>query len=676
MELSHIGYSVEQIDQLLNELEQIAHSHTSRTKFYGALLERLRFVLSAQGTAFVVPVDGKRWGVVASAAHTDLSGYLEPWIDAWDRKPDVLPSDNSPEVGSSEVGSWRPDQGQLLSAFVSRHQPSRGAVLAVLPHEPDPASRQDLCGLIQAFAEIIGIRQSADLDEFLNRKLPAFQSLLNEVSSADSAEEAATLAVNNLIPILSADRIGLIQRTAVHGDRLLAISGSVAAASRSESSLAVRNLGTQALDSGKPESLFRADRKAFQQASPDLAVAAAASTAGSSTEPPAENCLAENYIAFPLGKSIGQTSLPHNAALVVEWSDYEELLRAASLLNAIMPTFDIVWRERMRWLRSPRWVRAVASSSLMSGSGLGNRAWMRWALVASILASVLWLMTRPYDLRIEMNGVLEPEIQRTVYANQDGVVTQVLVRDSQTVAQGQLMVVMRAPTLELQIEEVLGELKANVEKRDAISLNINQLARDNSATPSVLNRLSSEVRQLETMQSTLESKLTALRSEESQLRIVSPINGIVVARDLDKLLDSRPLRRGDALFRIVNPDAPWRLQLAIADSDVGYVKQQLFGESRSLGGAVPEDSQHRVEFVLAARPDERFQAPIVWIAETARNPRGSGVTVDAIASIPAQAMDDVYVGATAHAFMICGQRPAWFVFSRPLVENIQRKLWF
>ena len=95
------------------------------------------------------------------------------------------------------------------------------------------------------------------------------------------------------------------------------------------------------------------------------------------------------------------------------------------------------------------------------------------------------------------------------------------------------------------------------------------------------------------------------------------MNGIVIGRDLDHLLSSRPLRRGDAIFRIVNPDGPWRLQLSIADSDAGYVKSKLFGKDHVGGGDVPQHSERSVDFVFVSKPDKQLSAHITWIVDSA-----------------------------------------------------------
>lgn len=660
------GLSIEQLDLLLNELEQLAHSSAPRLKFYSALLERLRFVCSAAGTAFIIPMDGRNWGLVATSGYSDFNDFLSNWNEGF---ASWASGDLRQECVAPPLHSLQ--NGPFLFAYASPQQPKRGAVVIRLVSPPDPAARDDLVRLCQAFAELICIRQTSDFEELLNKKLPAFHRLMSDLCASHSVGQAATLLVNDLIPVFGADRIGLIQRGLLGSDLVVAVSGAVNLVRKSEAVEAIKGIGSQVLESSKSVSSFAGEKRTGQEAP------SAPGTVGQNVPVSDQRAfLAPNFIAFPIGVARDGTTAACHSALIVEWDDYEAVLNSAIIMNTVIPTLNVVWAEHEQWLQTPALARKFANSNLkrtLSGRG---RGWQKAVAVFGILGLLGFGLTRPIDFRIEMNGVLEPKSQRTIYAAQDGVVTEVLVGDSETVKKGQLLVAMRSPELEIQIQEAQGELKANTEKRDALSLNINQLARDSSTSASTLNRLSSEVKQLETVKETLQQKLTALRQEENRLRIESPIDGVIVARDLQQLLDSRPLRRGDALFRVVNPEGPWRLQLSIADSDVGYVKQQLFGSSQTGGGNVPQSANRGVEFVLASKPDLRFQGDILWLSDSARNPRGIGVALDALADVHADALEHVYIGATAHAFVLCGKRPIWFVFSRPLVESIQRKLWF
>ncbi len=57
--------TIEEIDQLLDELEQLANPSSSRQRFFDAVLERLGYVLHAAGTAILFRAASQQWIVVA-----------------------------------------------------------------------------------------------------------------------------------------------------------------------------------------------------------------------------------------------------------------------------------------------------------------------------------------------------------------------------------------------------------------------------------------------------------------------------------------------------------------------------------------------------------------------------------------------------------------------------------
>ncbi|MEZ6137198.1 MAG: HlyD family efflux transporter periplasmic adaptor subunit [Pirellulaceae bacterium] len=256
----------------------------------------------------------------------------------------------------------------------------------------------------------------------------------------------------------------------------------------------------------------------------------------------------------------------------------------------------------------------------------------------------------------------------------DGVIDDILVEDGQQVTQGQPLVKMRSAMLEIQIQETLGEIEANSQKRDGLGVAINQLTRDGSTDYAMQSRLSSEVRELETQLETLEQKLTALRAQDNELLILSPIDGVIVTRQVEQTLKSRPVRRGDALMRVVRLTGPWQLELQVADQDSGYVKRKIFGAER--GGDVPPGPPSEVEFVFASQPDQHRQARVTWLSESARNASGDGMHIDLLADVAPDVAARGHMGATVYAYFECGQQPFWFVWSRPFIETLQRKNWF
>ena len=111
--------------------------------------------------------------------------------------------------------------------------------------------------------------------------------------------------------------------------------------------------------------------------------------------------------------------------------------------------------------------------------------------------------------------------------------------------------------------------------------------------------------------------------------------------------------------------------MRIQDVDASHVTSYL-EQSKSVG----EDAGREIEFVIASHPRERFRARLNWLAPSARNPDGQGVVLDALAEVEPAAEQYAHMGATAHAYFVAGQKPFWYVWSRPLWDAVLRKVGF
>ena len=150
---------------------------------------------------------------------------------------------------------------------------------------------------------------------------------------------------------------------------------------------------------------------------------------------------------------------------------------------------------------------------------------------------------------------------------------------------------------------------------------------------------------------------------------------MVVAREIERFLNARPVRRGDALLRVVNLKGPWRLELLVADRDSGYIKRKLFDPTSSAGGFVGSEVDASCQYVISSQPNQTHNAEVTWVSETARNPTGQGVYVDMHARVDSALGQTSHMGATVVGFVDCGRKPLWFVWSRPFIEALQRKHW-
>jgi multidrug efflux pump subunit AcrA (membrane-fusion protein) len=650
--------SVEEIDELLNELERLSEA-ASRKKFFDLVLVRLKYLVQGRGAAILILAHSEQWLpiVQTGTVHalyidkfgTQLSGQSY-WASA-DRRFLAVPIRRL----AGQAAQWQ-----------------RGAIAVEFEAVPDPGEIEELAKLCDAFAEVLALRQFSELEDLLDHKWLSFQKSLSELANTSSVGEAAVSIVNDLATLLNADRVALTRRSST-GMQTLAVSGVVRLEHKSEAAVAIREISRTAMEQLRPISQHMPRKSPVNEN--DRPQSASASIPAPAADE-RRGCLLDNYICLPLAAPSRRGRPVATAAVLIEWSDYESFLLGTGTLNYVFPAFAASWLQHQRWLAVPHAVRRLFGATQPGHWSRWTGRLVRMAGVIVCMAAAAWALNLPTPLRIEAEGSLQPVTQRVVFAPLDGVIEQILVSDGQQVKAGDQLAKMRSPMLEIQLQEVQGEMRANAEKRDGLNVAINQLANENPSAYALQSKFSSEIRELETQLQTLEQKREALRSEQQKLSLTAPIDGLVIARQIERFLNSRPVRRGDALLRVVQLDGPWQLELTVADQDVGYLKRKLYSESQSTSGPIAATAPRDLEFVLASQPSEKLTAQATWMSETARNPQGTAVVVDLLAEVDEVVAARGHMGATVYAYVDCGQQPFWFVWSRPLIEAIQRKLWF
>jgi multidrug efflux pump subunit AcrA (membrane-fusion protein) len=269
----------------------------------------------------------------------------------------------------------------------------------------------------------------------------------------------------------------------------------------------------------------------------------------------------------------------------------------------------------------------------------------------------------PYPFYIQTQAYLEPSIQQFIHATADSFIEELLVGEGQSVQSHQPLVRLRAPNLELQIEELTGQTLALVEKKNGLRVAVNQLSA-NSSDLANQTRLSAELRLIEIQEKHAQEKLAFLEKQREELLLQSPIKGIVVGGDLSRELSDRPLRRGDALFRVADLQGPWHLKLLVADRDGRYVQQALLNGPIDIDWGLENSTGRGLKAKLFSMRPEVDQRP------------NQGPCRSATASIEESQLEQPAIGAVAHARIPCGKQPLWFIWSRPLVEFLQKRFWF
>ena len=347
--------------------------------------------------------------------------------------------------------------------------------------------------------------------------------------------------------------------------------------------------------------------------------------------------------------------------LLVEWSDPQATIDRVQRASNLLPMINQAWQYQHRWLCLPPRARAqaIGKSATQAPSG---RFPKRLAGLA-LLASLVGLAMIPYPFYIQTQAYLEPTTQQFIHATADSFIEELLVAEGQSVQSHQPLVRLRAPNLELQIEELAGQILALVEKKNGLRVAVNQLSANNSDLANQ-TRLSAELRLIEIQEKHAQEKLDFLEKQRQELLLQSPIQGIVVGGELSRELSDRPLQRGDALFRVADLQGPWHLKLLVADRDGRYVQQAL------LNGPVD------IDWGLENATGRGLKAKLISMRPEVDQRPNQGPCRSATASIEQSQLEQPAIGAVAYARIPCGKQPLWFIWSRPLVEFLQKRFWF
>ncbi len=653
---------VDHLDKLLDELEDLARSDLPSSRFFAAVVDRLRLTMAAESVVLLLPAASGDWLPIASSGVPSAVAQAE-----LARRATASAALTAEFLMGSEAGEhW-------IATPLRAKNFAKGCLLAGTGEAIPKNAIAGFVELLAAFSEVIAIRQQSELESFLDETWDHAQAVCHQINLAKSQDEASALLAGGLARTLGAARVTVMTAGWLGRPQVLALSGVPQANSRAAAVQALQNVGAEVVKSGKP--VLRQQAGLLDAQGQPLPEIAADGTFN-------------NLIGVRLSSSDNQTQNSVRAGstlLAIEYQTYPEMVRSATKLSHLLPTVGVAWEQHSRWLRLPRILQLWMLGPMQALRGALSL--LKWAALLAIVVLALIVLRTPYPLVIEAEGAYEPVTSRAIYAADDGFIEELLVDDGNCVKAGEPLVQMRSPALELRIEQTHGAARAVDEEASGIRIAINQLSGDAPDILSNQSRLAGKIAELEVRKESLQQQLQLLEQQRTRLLLKAPIDGWVVAKDLRRNLAGRPVRRGDSLFTIVDQSGLWHVRVQVADRDVGYLLRHFSGaESHALTPTSNSTSTHpsapntnsrsNIEFCLASDPDERFTAEVTWIADQVENRHGEGCSVEVRATVGTDFPPNAHAGAGVHAFFECGQQPLWFVWCRPLVEAAQRRMWF
>lgn len=328
--------------------------------------------------------------------------------------------------------------------------------------------------------------------------------------------------------------------------------------------------------------------------------------------------------------------------------------------------------------------RSIDHSSLFLlplWQALGKATWMfrgrslsKTLIAVLVLAGAVFaLATVPTDFEIAARGKLQPAERSEVFAQIDGVVTNVPVRHGQQVAEGTVLAELANTNLELELATLIGRQTTNQEQIAAHqrALLDNSTATGARLSPAEESHLSAELVELRQESQNIERELALFHEKQRQLVVSAASAGQVVTWKVEDLLQGRPVIRGQSLMTLANPAGPWELELYVPERRLVHMQA-----AAELDSEASERPPLDVVFTLTSHPGSQFHGRVVEIEQTAEVRGDDGNTVLVRVSIDRDELPPLHDQTTVTAKLYCGRASIGRVWFCDLIETVQSKVLF
>lgn len=664
------------LDRLIEDAAQLSLRNFTPEAFAHELLRRAVDALAAQAAAcweaqsseyvlqaaYAAP--GTATPLARRVAQTAPDSTRRELLDRLVRRGEPLEVAASAVVDPA-VNLTNPYDAPLVAAPIVVDGTPVGAIELVLRADVGPDARQGALRVLCALADC-----AADFQRERQRRLwqdravaaQEFERLVSSLYAELDPTGVAFAAANDGRRWAECERVSVLLCEG-NNARAVAVSGVDALDRRSDPIRRLERLA--ALTAGRDEPLWYAAGQADAVA-PDLSQTLSEYIDQASTAALVVLPLIEPHAERePAAANISPR--PPLGAIVCEWftgnAPFDELrrdrlgtlqLHTARALSRALECDSVPlgrwWRRRYRHrsLRSAR-LRKVA---------LG-------VAIAAALVGVPFLI--PAEATVEARGSLEPERRRELFAPADGVVAEIAARHGQSVAADAPLVVLRSPTLTIELTRVAGELQTAERRLSALRANrLVASSADAAARLQAQERTAEEEQVKETIRG-LEEQRKLLLAQVDELTVRAPLDGIVTTWDVERILLGRPVARGQTLLGVADAAGPWVLELLVPERLIGDVLAARRAQAEPL----------EVEFVTATNPDKVYRGRVQNISAAAETDPQLGVVVKATVAFDRAVLDATQLrpGAAVTARIRCGPSTLGAVGGRDLRRFLQSWWW-
>ena len=635
------------IDRLLEQVAGQARQVCNPDRFFPLLLENLLPAMAADFAAvWLISRDrvARRYATSAESAHA-------AWISI-EQVEQVVGSGQS-RVLSVAQG----DQHHAATAFLCPLVDDETVVGVLEVHQSPTVSgeiQQSYCELLSTFAELatdFHCRHQLRRLRCQRTNREQIDHFIRSIHQSLDLSQTCYAIANEGRRLVGCDRLSVL----VHKRGQLsiqAISGLDQFDSRSEELCQLTRLVRATARTGEPL-WFEGDAsnqppviEELVQTYVDLSCTRAVAVLPLHQAPADQRSSAGCVGALVFERFDGRPFQPDERDLLADVSRHvEPSLRSAVKFNSL----PLLWLSRL--LQSGGW--------LLGGRRL-PRSLLVVALTAALVASSLVIQT---DFEIQCRGTLQPVARREIFAPSDGSI-ELRVGYGERVRPGDLLLVLHNPDLDYEHTRVLGEIQTTETQLLAVqasSVSSSRTDRD----PRDVYQLGADEERLKELLRGLRRQRDVLQQQRQDLRIVSPIEGRVLTWNVKELLQSRPVRQGQKLLSVVDPDGPWELEVNVADHAIGHVL-----------AARQDTSDLDVDFFLATDPAVVHQGTVRRVALSSETNAREGTSVRVTIAVDQSGLVQPRPGAGVVSKIHCGRRSVAYVWLHDVIDVIRTRILF
>jgi len=672
----------QQIRGLVGEIAQLAKSDMPAEEFYAGFLQRVVQALAAVGGAMWILGEGRKPQIgyqinlsekLLDANSEEASKHyrLLDYIIA-SKTPQLVPPLSS--AGDERMGG-NPTRQLLVIHPMGHDDQIEGLIEIFQRPDTQPNTQrgylQFLKQMCELAAEWFKNRKLRDLGDRHSLWAQADQFARAAHESLDVRETCYTI-VNEGRRLMGCDRVTI---ATLSGSRckVQAVSGQDMLDSRSNVVTLLGNLATRVVKSGEP--LWYAG--STEDLPPQIEQA---------IEEYVDQSYTKSLAVIPLRKPQVVESLPSSTGEgegAVEERAHTGQIVGALIIEQIesdipreilAPRLDLVYEHSARALSN-----AIDHNSLFLmpvWRAIGKSAWVVQArtlpktvsIALAVAAVLVALVAVPWTYRMSAKGALEPTVKQEVFAPMPGDILEVKVDHGALVNEGQELLVIRNPDLELKLKESEGLLNAERERLSGLQSQYSNSSQ--KATEADRNKLLLDIRGSQIKVEVLGEQVRLLRAREQQLTVRAPIAGKVITWDAKRLLQNRPVETGQVLLTIAAADSDYEIKLYMPEK-----RSQAVASHRESLKAKDPSAELKVEYILMTEPGKTHYGKVAEVSDTTEAQDEHGNVVP-IRVAPDEKIVAGRPGATVSAYVHCGQRPLGWCLLHEAWEWLEANVFF